>query len=864
MDIRKILFSAALAVSLPGHAATYYVDPVSGDDSRTNLQATSTSTPWKSIPGSYSHLNASVALPTHTLSPGDTVEVKGGTTIGAVNNVGRLQFTQSGTAAAPIVLKCSTTFGSGACTISGTGVALPGGPGTDWGVITFSSAAYVSLQGFTISTSTVSNILIQGTSHHITIGGFNSGQGNNISGAAERCLMVNIDTQSPQPPTFLRFINNTISGCGSGGIVVFRASGGYTLVQGNTFNNVLGGGNFDIIQVGGINSGTHHVIVRNNVITGGGTGGDPIDTSGHGITHNILVEGNRVIDAAGNLKFHCAVGEYTLTTGYNQTLYGPPGSAGWYLAGLSCHVIVRHNTWKNQQLHIYNFPFPIAYYNNTLYRDGAVGSPQIYPVRACDFDGPPPPLLNFGDTTYPGGGSEKGVFSMKNNIWWSENANSTFTIGQTTNCVPIFNFNYDSMRTNSNLFKNPAWQQWYGLGYPTLLSDIQANGNNASNRPETGSVQSTIAGSSAFANVTTNDFSPSVGSPARNIGTALTTVKTAVTNSTTVTVDRATFFFDGYCVGTTPNIECLGTGDTIRIGTNASRQVVSVNPVTNVLTLSGTVTAAVNEPVSLAIHPVQGVNLSGHTPDVGARQYVAAGSAPVANFTCTPLSGRVPLNVTCTDSSSNVPTAWAWTFGDTGTSSVQNPTRNYVSAGTYTVALSASNAFGNNTLTRPAYVKVSQTLFTNQVPANANATDGVPYELGMKFKSTTAGNILAIRYYKAASDTGTHVGRIWSATGTQLTSVTFTGETASGWQEQVLPAPLAILANTTYVVSVNVASYFPITTNAFPPSPSLPLTNGSLSVINDGSNGRFGSPGVFPPNTYQNSNYFRDVVFLPN
>lgn len=852
---------------MSSHAAIYYVDPVNGDDSRTNLQATSTASPWKSIPGSYSHVNANVALPTHTLSPGDTVEVKGGTTIGAVNNVGRLQFTQSGTAAAPIVLKCSTTFGSGPCTISGASVALPGGPGSDWGVITFISAGYVSLRGFTISTSTVSNILIQGTSHHITIGGFNTGEGNNISGAAERCVMVNIDPQTPQPPTFLRFINNTISGCGSGGIVFFRASGGYTLVQGNTFNNVLGGGNFDIIQLGGFISGTHHAVVRNNVINGGGTGGDPIDTSGHGITHNILIEGNRVIDSEGNLKFHCAVAESTLTLGYDQGLYGVPGSAGWYSAGVSCHVIVRHNVWKNQQLHIYNYPFPIAYYNNTLYRNSASPSPQIFPTRNCQADGPPPTLLNFGDTTYPGGGSEKGVFSMKNNIWWSETANSTFTLGQQfPSCVPVWNFNYDSMRTKNNLFKNPSWQQWYDQNlYTTNLTAIQALtiGPDTSIRPETGSVQSTIAGSSAFANVTTNDFSPTAGSPARSIGTALTTIKTVVTNSTAVTVDRATLFFDGYCVGTSPNIECLGTGDTIRIG-NATRLVKAVNPVTNVITVDLPISAPVNDLVSLAVHPIQGVNLTGHMPDVGARAYVAAGSAPVANFTCTPLSGRVPLNVTCADSSTNVPTAWAWTFGDTGTSSLQNPTRNYTSAGTYAVALSASNAFGNNTLTRPAYVKVSQTLFTNQTPVSPNATDGVAYELGMKFKSTKAGNILAIRYYKAASDTGTHVGRIWSATGSPLTSVTFTGETASGWQEQALPTPLAILANTTYMVSVNVASHFPITTNAFPPSPSLPLTNGSLSVVNDGSNGRFGAPGVYPPNSYQNSNYFRDVLFLPN
>ncbi len=671
--------------------------------------------------------------------------------------------------------------------------------------------------------------------------------------------MVNIADQTPQPPIFLRILNNTFANCGSGGVVVWSAKGGYTQVEGNTFNDVSGAGNFDVIQLGGMIAGTHHGVIRNNFINGGGIDGDPIDTSGHGITHNILIEGNRVIDRSGNLKFHCAVAESTLTPGYDTGFYGPPGSAGWYSPGVSCHVIVRNNIWRNQQLHIYNYPFPIAYYNNTLYRT-VINSPQIFPTRNCGVDGPPPASLSFGDTTYPGGGSEKGVFVIKNNIWWSENGTSTFSLGKGAGCMSIWNWNYDSLRTKNNLLKNPGWQEWYGLAYPTLLSEIQTLGNDANNRPETGSVQSSIVGTSAFTNVATNDYSPTAGSPARNIGTALTTVKTVVTNSTTVTVDRATFFFDGYCVAN----ECLGIRDTIRIGTSAPVQVVSVNAITNVLTLSAPVTAAVNAPVSLAIHPIQGIALTGHTPDVGARQYVAAATTPVANFTCSPLSGRVPLNVSCTDSSSNSPTAWAWTFGDTGTSTLQNPTRTYSGAGTYTVGLSATNSAGSNTLTRPAYVKVSQTLFTTQAPANANATDGVPYALGMKFKSTKAGQILAIRYYKAASDTGTHVGKIWSASGTLLTSVTFTGETASGWQEKALATPWSIAANTTYVVSVNVGSHFPITTSAFPPSPSLPLTNGSLSVVNDGANGVFGAPTAFPTSSYQNSNYFRDVVFLPN
>jgi len=81
-----------------------------------------------------------------------------------------------------------------------------------------------------------------------------------------------------------------------------------------------------------------------------------------------------------------------------------------------------------------------------------------------------------------------------------------------------------------------------------------------------------------------------------------------------------------------------------------------------------------------------------------------------------------------------------------------------------------------------------QTLLTTQTPAITNASDGsgVNYELGMAFTGTSAGQITAIRFWKTSSETGTHTGRIWSGTGTLLTSVTFLGETAAGWQQQAL------------------------------------------------------------------------------
>jgi PKD repeat protein len=52
------------------------------------------------------------------------------------------------------------------------------------------------------------------------------------------------------------------------------------------------------------------------------------------------------------------------------------------------------------------------------------------------------------------------------------------------------------------------------------------------------------------------------------------------------------------------------------------------------------------------------------------------------------------MDVEFTDTSTGGPTGWLWNFGDTGTSTSQNASHSYASAGTYNVCLTASNANG--------------------------------------------------------------------------------------------------------------------------------------------------------------------------
>ena len=130
------------------------------------------------------------------------------------------------------------------------------------------------------------------------------------------------------------------------------------------------------------------------------------------------------------------------------------------------------------------------------------------------------------------------------------------------------------------------------------------------------------------------------------------------------------------------------------------------------------------------------------------------------------------------------------------------------------------------------------------------------YELGVKVQVDRAAEITAVRFYKEPGETGTHVGRIWSATGTPIATVTFSGETASGWQTQVLSTPMSIAADTTYVVSVNRNDYYGFT----PAGLMSSVVNGPLHTV-VGSNGVYGlAAGDFPSFSYNSANYCTDVV----
>jgi PKD repeat protein len=150
---------------------------------------------------------------------------------------------------------------------------------------------------------------------------------------------------------------------------------------------------------------------------------------------------------------------------------------------------------------------------------------------------------------------------------------------------------------------------------------------------------------------------------------------------------------------------------------------------------------------------------------------------PVAAFAGTPTSGDYPLNVVFTDQSSNAPTSWAWTFGDGGTSTAQNPSHTYTAAGNYTVALTATNGDGSDVETKTGYIVVTEPATpTPPVAAFAGTPTSGDYPLAVQFtdQSSNAPTSWAWTFGDGGTSTAQNPSHTYTAAGTFTVVLTAT------------------------------------------------------------------------------------------
>lgn len=155
------------------------------------------------------------------------------------------------------------------------------------------------------------------------------------------------------------------------------------------------------------------------------------------------------------------------------------------------------------------------------------------------------------------------------------------------------------------------------------------------------------------------------------------------------------------------------------------------------------------------------------------------------------------------------------------------------------------------------------TIWGEGAPASALLDpDPAAVTLGTRFTASVNGQATGIRFYKTAGMTGKHTGLLWNSDGALLARVTFTGESATGWQTAQLSKPVQLSAGRQYTVAYRVPQggrY--AATVGFSGSSSTP----QLSVANrNAGTFTYGSTSSRPKDTWRSSQYWVDITFVPS
>ncbi len=169
---------------------------------------------------------------------------------------------------------------------------------------------------------------------------------------------------------------------------------------------------------------------------------------------------------------------------------------------------------------------------------------------------------------------------------------------------------------------------------------------------------------------------------------------------------------------------------------------------------------------------------------------------PVADFTGTPTSGSSPLTVNFSDLSTNNPSSWAWDFGDGGTSTAQNPSYTYNVAGTYTVALIATNSGGSDTITKTNYIFITPPAPATDFSGTPTSGDS-PLTVNFSDLSTNSPTSWAWDFGDGGTSTAQNPEYTYITPGTYTVTLTATNsggsntETKTDYITAAQPAPLA-------------------------------------------------------------------------
>ncbi|MEZ5591646.1 MAG: PKD domain-containing protein [Gammaproteobacteria bacterium] len=122
---------------------------------------------------------------------------------------------------------------------------------------------------------------------------------------------------------------------------------------------------------------------------------------------------------------------------------------------------------------------------------------------------------------------------------------------------------------------------------------------------------------------------------------------------------------------------------------------------------------------------------------------IPALAPPNANFSATPTSGTVPLTVNFANTSSGDIASRNWNFGDGSTSTANNPSHTYNTAGTYNVSLTVTGPGGSDSKVMNGLITVSSSSSPPALPKadfNSTSTTGTA-PFNVNFTDTSSGEV---------------------------------------------------------------------------------------------------------------------------
>ena len=273
-------------------------------------------------------------------------------------------------------------------------------------------------------------------------------------------------------------------------------------------------------------------------------------------------------------------------------------------------------------------------------------------------------------------------------------------------------------------------------------------------------------------------------------------------------------------------------------------------------TVSSTATATATATATLTATAT--VTVSATSTATATRTQTATATPPGPTMTAT----ATPTGPTATPTLTRTPSATATATASPSTTPSSSPSASPTITPPRTTTASPSTT--PSASPTPTATPVGATIWgPAMTPANAADPDANAVELGLKFNADVDGLITGIRFYKGATNTGTHTGTLWTSAGALLATATFSNETASGWQQVNFAAPVAITAGTVYVASYHTnVGHYSYNANYFA---AAGVDNAPLHALRNGVSGGNGvyiyGASAFPSSTFNSNNYWVDVVF---